>query len=207
MNFTVPGSCARRPGQHLGHAHQDRDVRVVAAGVHHADLLAVPARCAPCDANGRSTSSATGSASMSARSATTGPGSAPLSSADDAGVRDAGAHLVEAERAQVLGDDAGGADLAVAELGVLVDVAPPGDHLRLDCRCAWRRCARPASSVGGRGRAWCVARRRAAGGAGQASRTERAVARKSCRIGPPSSWVRSGGLSAMNSGCHCMPNT
>ena len=71
---------------------------------------------------------------MSARSATTGPGSAPRSSADHAGDRDLGAHLVEAERAQVGGDDAGGAHLAVAELGMGVQVAPPGDQLRLDGR-------------------------------------------------------------------------
>ncbi len=42
---------------------------------------------------------------MSARSATTGPGQRALEQADDAGVGDAGAHLVEAERAQVLGDE------------------------------------------------------------------------------------------------------
>ena len=40
MNLTVPGSCARTLGQHLRHAHQNRDVVVVAARVHHADVLA-----------------------------------------------------------------------------------------------------------------------------------------------------------------------
>jgi hypothetical protein len=34
----------------------------------------------------------------------------------------------------VVGDQLGGAHLLLAELGVLVDVAPPGDHLGLD-RC------------------------------------------------------------------------
>ena len=45
-----------------------------------------------------------------------------------AGVRDAGAHLVQAQRAQVIGHDAGGAELAVAQLRVGVKVAPPGGH-------------------------------------------------------------------------------
>ena len=42
-------------------------------------------------------------------------------------MRDAGAHL-QAERLEVLGDLAGGAELAVAQLGILVDVSPPLDH-------------------------------------------------------------------------------
>ena len=36
------GSSSCIAGEHLGGAHQDRGVGVVAAGVHHADLLAVP---------------------------------------------------------------------------------------------------------------------------------------------------------------------
>ena len=64
---------------------------------------------------------------MSARSATTGPGSAPLSRPTTPVWRHPGAHLVQAQRAQVIGDHAGGAELAVAEFGVLMQVAPPGD--------------------------------------------------------------------------------
>jgi hypothetical protein len=42
----------------------------------------------------------------------------------------AGAHLVKAQGAQVLGHDAGGTELAVAQLGVGVEIAPPGDDPR-----------------------------------------------------------------------------
>jgi hypothetical protein len=51
---------------------------------------------------------------------------------DHAGVRDLLANLVEAERAQVVGHDLRGAHLAVAELGVLVEVAAPGDDAGFD---------------------------------------------------------------------------
>ena len=86
------------------------------------------------DANGTSARSSTGRPSMSARRATTGPGSLPRSTPTTPVTRDLGAHVVEAELAQVGGDDGGGADLAVAELGVRVQVAPPGDQLRFDRR-------------------------------------------------------------------------
>ena len=82
--------------------------------------------------NGTSTSSVTGSASMSARSATTGPGWPPFSTPTTPVCATFSLHLVEAERAQVVGDDLRGAHLAVAELGVLVDVAAPGDDAGLD---------------------------------------------------------------------------
>ncbi len=47
-------------------------------------------------------------------------------------MRDLLLHGIEAERAQVIGDDLRGARLAIAELGILVEVAPPGDDARLD---------------------------------------------------------------------------
>jgi hypothetical protein len=47
-------------------------------------------------------------------------------------MRDFFLHAVEAQLAQVVGDDLRGADLAIAELGVLVEVAPPGDDLGLE---------------------------------------------------------------------------
>ena len=127
MNFTVPGRSLAHAGQHLGHAQQDRGVGVVAAGVHHADLLAVVGR-RPSSANGRSTSSVTGSASMSARSATTGPGLPPLRMPTTPVCATPVPHL-EAERLQVLGRPGRRADLAVAELRMGVDVASPLDHL------------------------------------------------------------------------------
>ena len=46
---------------------------------------------------------------------------------DDAGPRDARLEVIEVERAQPLGDEAGGVLLVEAELGVLVQVAAVGD--------------------------------------------------------------------------------
>ena len=65
---------------------------------------------------------------MSARSATTDPGLGAFEHADDARPADARAHL-DAELAQVIGDECRGARLLAGELGVLVDVTPPGDDL------------------------------------------------------------------------------
>ena len=102
------------------------------------------------DLNGTSTSSVTGKASMSDRRATTGPGLPPRSTADDAGLRDACPHL-QPQRAQVLGDLLGRAHLAIAQLGVLVEVAPPRDQLRLE-----RRRARVDAVVQAIDRAGCA---------------------------------------------------
>ena len=132
MNFTVPRNCAAQAGEHLGHAHQDRDVAVVAAGVHHADFLAVPCASRAFDAKGTSTCSVTGRPSMSARSATAGRATPPLSRPTTPVCGDFRAHLVQPELAQVRGDDGRGAELAVAELGVLVQVAPPSQHAGFD---------------------------------------------------------------------------
>ena len=72
---------------------------------------------------------------MSARSATTGPGLAALQHADHAGVRDARSRTSSKPSARrCVGDDRRGAHLAVAELGVLVEVAPPRDDVGLDRR-------------------------------------------------------------------------
>ena len=68
---------------------------------------------------------------MSARSATTGPGLPPLQDADDSGAGDAGLHL-DAQGAEVVRDQLGGADFLQPQLGMLVDVAAPGDDLRQD---------------------------------------------------------------------------
>ena len=56
-----------------------------------------------------------------------GAGQGALEQADDTGVGDTGAHLVEAQCAQVVGDYTGGAEFAVAEFRVFVQVAPPSD--------------------------------------------------------------------------------
>jgi hypothetical protein len=47
-------------------------------------------------------------------------------------VRNAGLHL-EAETAQVFGDERGRAELAIGELRMLMDITTPRDDLRLDC--------------------------------------------------------------------------
>src|ERR1041384_5840284 len=109
------------------------------------------------DLNGRSTCSVTGSASMSARSATTGPGfpprSTPLTPAcpppgrtpppgpglppphppDPPGSRHAGPHF-DPEAFEMIRHQLRRAGFAVTELGVLVDVAPPPDDERVHRR-------------------------------------------------------------------------
>ena len=79
MNFTVPGSCVLHAGQHrrprpsgspCGCRGRRRASRRSPAPFHCAFAV---------DLNGRSTCSVTGRPSMSARSATTGPGLPPLS--------------------------------------------------------------------------------------------------------------------------------
>ena len=125
------GEAVAQAGENARHAHQDRDVGVVAAGMHDADRLAVPGRLhlrreRHVGAFGDRQAVHVGTQ----RHHRAGPRA--LEQADDAGVGDLGADLVEAELAQVRGDDARGAELAVAELGVGVQIASPGDHLRLD---------------------------------------------------------------------------
>ena len=82
-------------------------------------------------AKGTSTSSFTGQRVHVGAQRHHGAGLAALEDAHDAGHGDLLAHLVQAQRAQVLRDEPRGAHLAVAELGMLVQVAPPGDDLRL----------------------------------------------------------------------------
>ena len=68
---------------------------------------------------------------MSARSATTGPGLPPFRMPTTPVPRDAGLHL-HAQGAQVVRDDLRGADFLQPQLGMLVEVAAPGDDLRQD---------------------------------------------------------------------------
>lgn len=83
------------------------------------------------DAKGRSTSSVTGSASMSARRATTRPGLPPLQQRNDAGVRHPGMDL-EPERPEMFGHNARGAEFAVAEFGIPMDAMLSFDHFRFE---------------------------------------------------------------------------
>ena len=117
--------------QDAGRRQQDRHVRVVPARVHDADRLPLVLGRAPCWRSGTSTSSRTGKPSMSARSATTGPGRPPLSTRDDAGAGDAGLRL-EPEALEPFGDVLRGLDFAVGQLRALVEMAPPREQLRLD---------------------------------------------------------------------------
>jgi hypothetical protein len=57
-----------------------------------------------------------------------GSRAAALEQRHDSGVRDTRLHL-EPQLPQVIGDQFRGACLAIAEFGVLVDVAAPGDDL------------------------------------------------------------------------------
>ena len=79
MNFTVPGICARMPGQHLGHAHQDRGVRVVPAGVHHAAVLPVPLGALPCSRTARRPPRSPAARPCRRAAPRPGPGMPPLS--------------------------------------------------------------------------------------------------------------------------------
>ena len=125
----LAGQLVAHRHQRLGHAHQDAGVGVVAAGVHHADGFAVEGR-----GGLRREGQAGGlghrqrvhvGAQRDARA-----GLAALEHGGDAGGGDAGLRF-QAKCAQVPGHQRRGARLAVAELGVLVDVAAPVDHLGL----------------------------------------------------------------------------
>ena len=59
----------------------------------------------------------------------------PRSKADDAGLRDAGLYL-QAKFLEMLGYESSCARFLLAKLGMLVDVAAPGDQLLLDLRGA-----------------------------------------------------------------------
>ena len=83
------------------------------------------------EAKGRSTSSVTSSASISARKATTGPGLAPVRRPPRPYKRLCPAPRTELRK--MLDDQCRRAELAVAQLGILVNVAPPRDHLSFDC--------------------------------------------------------------------------
>ena len=95
-----------------------------------------PLNCAfTVDLKGTSSSSVTGSASMSARSATTGPGFPPRRTPTTP-VRATPVRTSRPSARRWSATMLRGAHLAVAELRVLVEVAPPGDRV-------WARAGRP----------------------------------------------------------------
>ena len=69
---------------------------------------------------------------MSARSAIASRAGAGPEHADHAGLGHTRVHLVEAEAAQLVGDEGGGAPLLETELGMRVQIAAPGRHLVLE---------------------------------------------------------------------------
>ena len=130
MSFTLPARLSRRAA-----STSATPIRIaVCASWPQACITSTsrPLYCARTfEAKGTSASSFTGNASMSARSATTGdadrPRSRPTTPVCATPVVD-----LDPERAQVVRHQGRRAQLPVPELRVLVDVPPPGDHLRLD---------------------------------------------------------------------------
>jgi hypothetical protein len=95
------GQLLAHAGQDLGRAHQDGDVRIVPAGVHHAHLLAVVHRLgARAEGHLHLFRDRQGIHVRAQRHHW--PGLAALEQADHAGVRHAGPHL-HAQRTQVVG--------------------------------------------------------------------------------------------------------
>ena len=123
------GQPVARARERLGDTEQDRGVRVVSARVHHADLATLIGRA---NARRERKTGLLGDRQRihvgAQRHDRALRGAAQHR--HHARVRHLRAH-VEAELAQPLRDERGGAHLAIAELGVLVQIAPPRDHLRL----------------------------------------------------------------------------
>jgi hypothetical protein len=123
-----PGDLGAHAGEQLRHAHEDRGVRIVPAGVHHAAVLAVPLG-ADLAREGHVHFLGDRQGIHVRPQGHDRPGACALKRADDAGMGDLLDDLVEAEGAQVVGHDLRRARLAIAELGVLVEIAAPGDDL------------------------------------------------------------------------------
>ena len=119
------GEVAPDPGQYGGHAEQDGDVIVMATGVHHPDVLPV-VKGADFRGEGKVHLFHHRQGVHIRPQGNDGPRFAATEDGDHAGMGDAGPDL-EAQGAQMVGDQPGGAGLAVAQLGMFVDVAPPGD--------------------------------------------------------------------------------
>ena len=121
------------PGQHLGCSHQHGHVGIVAAGVHHADLATVVLGASGglernIDLLGHRQRIHVGPKGHD------GTRLAAAEHGNDAGVGHVRANL-QAEAAQVVGDDLGRPRLAIPQFGVLVEVATPGDDLGHHLRC------------------------------------------------------------------------
>ena len=115
-----PGQVRAGLVQHPRRAEQARRVDVVPAGVHHARRA--------CSRSRGPVASSMGSASMSARSATTGPGPPADDVRHDARPADA-LDRGQPDVAQHAGDERGRLVLGERQLGVLVEVPAPRDRL------------------------------------------------------------------------------
>ena len=116
--------------EHLGHPHQDRDVRVVPAGVHDPHLSAVVAALRGGGKRKLHPFRDRQRVHVGAQEHDW-PRFAALQESDHAGMRDTGRD-VDAERSEMIGDELRGAHLTVAQLRMLMNVTPPCHDLRLD---------------------------------------------------------------------------
>ena len=111
------------------HPHQDGYMCIMAAGMHHAYFVAVILclhfRCKREIHPFRNRQSVHVGTQRYHRT-----GLAALQQTYHAGMRYAGLHF-QPKRTQMVGDDAGGPGLPVAQFGMCMKVPAPGDHLRL----------------------------------------------------------------------------
>ena len=105
-------------------------MRVVAAGVHDADFLAIELR-ADRRAEGEIDFLGHRQRVHVGAEGDDGSGAPAFEHADDASAADTGADL-DAELAQMVGDERRSARLLSGELGMLVHVSPPSDHTVVD---------------------------------------------------------------------------
>ncbi|MNI24774.1 hypothetical protein D3C73_784040 [compost metagenome] len=117
--------------QYFGGGHQHCGVRVVAAGVHDVHFLALVV-AAGLGGERQTFRLLDRQGVHVGAQGNHRAGLAAFEDADHAGVGDAGMHL-EAELAQVVGHQLGGAHLLATQFRVLVDVATPFDQFGLHC--------------------------------------------------------------------------
>ena len=116
--------------QDLGRAHEDGDVVVVTTCMHDADLVAF-VHAGDLRRVGQAGFLDDRQPIHVGAERNDAAGLCAPQHADDAGMSHLRFHL-ETERTQMLGDERGGAELAIGQLRMLVDVAAPCDDLVLD---------------------------------------------------------------------------
>ncbi len=121
------GETGLHPGEYFGRSHEDGDVVVVPAGVHDSRLLSVVDR-ADRALEREIDHFGDGERVHVGAQRDDGTGQGPAQDPDDAIAADTGLDF-ETERLEMIGDELGGARLLERQLGVLVNVLAPGDHL------------------------------------------------------------------------------